>query len=213
MFRYLRRLYTYSVCQAKQYPVGFMVVIALIILMTLGCNTAPSKQRYENSEFGISLEKPRNWNVKYDERSRSIVLKAEKGIWHKDSALTAIKGVAISPLPCVSEQELEMNIDRIGTLYSLETITLIQEPTVIESGEYEVGIATVSIPTMSILEDSTANQINVQAPDIFQTIELRTIKCPDNFAMVYTYKGNSKELNTEAETIVDSIKLTCSAEP
>ncbi len=82
-----------------------------------------------------------------------------------------------------------------------------------ENEDYEVATATILIPTMSLPEDSSLNQVGVQDPDIFQTVDMRAIKCPNNFAMVYLYKGNSEQLNTEAEEIVDSIELTCAAEP
>ncbi|HIE56493.1 MAG TPA: hypothetical protein EYP90_15215 [Chromatiaceae bacterium] len=213
MFRYLKKVFSFLNRQAQWYRLGFLFAMLSVIYLVSGCSPTSSKQLYENSEFGISLEKPENWSVEFYERNRSIVLESETGIWNKDSVLIAIKGIAISPLPYVSEQELEVNIDRIRTLYNLDSVTIIQEPTIIESEKYEMATATILIPTMSIPEDSTGNQVGMQAPDIFQTVELRAIRCPNNFAMVYIYKGNSEQLNAEAESIVDSIELTCSTEP
>lgn len=213
MLRHLKKIFPFPNRQARWYRLGFLFALLLgTYLVVPGCRSTISQVLYENSEYGISLEKPGNWKLEFYERNRSIVLQAETGIWNKDSVLIVIQGIAISSLPYDSKQELEANIDRIRTLYNLESVTVIQEPTIMEGEEREMATATILIPTMSIPEDSTANQVGVQDPAVFQTIDMRTIRCPGNFALIYVYKGNSEQLNAEAETIVDSIRLTCENE-
>lgn len=213
MFHHLKKIFPFPSGQSQWYRLGFLLVLLSITYLVSGCSSTTSQELYENSEFGISLDKPGNWSLEFYERNRSIVLEAETGIWNKDSVLIVIQGIAVSPLLYDSKQELEANIDKIHTLYNLDSVTVIQEPTIIEGEAYEMATATILIPTMSIPEDSTANQVGVQDPNVFQTVDMRTIKCPGNFALIYVYEGNSEQLNAEAEAIVDSIELTCAAEP
>lgn len=213
MFHHLKKIFPFPDGQSQWYRFGFLFALLSVTYIVSGCSSTTTQELYKNSEFGISLEKPGNWNLEFYERNRSIVLEAETGIWNKDSVLIVIQGIAVSPLPYDSKQELEANIDRIRTLYNLKSVTVIQEPTIIEDEAYKMATATFLIPTMSIPEDSTANQVGVQDPDMFQTVDMRTIRCPGNFALIYVYKGNSQQLNAEAEAIVDSIQLTCAAEP
>lgn len=131
----------------------------------------------------------------------------------KDSVRIVIQPFTTLPESSFLSEHLEAAIDRIGTSYNLDSVTIIQEPTIIEGEVYEMATATILIPTIPIAEDSTANQVGLQGPDVFQTVDMRTIRCPGNFAFVYVYKGNSEQLNAEAEAIVDSIQLTCAAEP
>lgn len=213
MFHHLKNLFLFSDGQSQWYQLGFLLALLSVTQIVLGCSSTTSKELHKNSEFGISLEKPSNWSLEFHERNRSIVLETKKGIWNKDSVLIVIQGIAVSPLPYDSKQEIEVNIDRIRTLYDLDSVTTIQEPTIIEDEAYEMAIATILIPTMSIPKDSTANQLGVQEPDVFQIVNIGAIRCPSNFAIIYVYQGNSKQLNAEAKAIVDSIQLTCAAEP
>ena len=213
MFGHSKKILPFPDGQAQWYRLSYFFALLSVIFIVSSCSTTTSKELYENSEFGISLETSGNWSLEFNERNRSIVLEAETGIWDKDSILIVIRGIAISSLPYDSKQELEANIDRIRILYDLDPVTVIQEPTIIEDEAYEMATATILIPTMSIPEDSTANQVGVQDPDISQTVNMRTIRCPGNFAIVYVYKGNSEQLNAEAKAIVDSIQLTCATEP
>lgn len=209
MFHHLKKIFPFPDGQPQWYQLGFLLALLSVTHIVSSCSSTTSKELYENSEFGISLEKPGNWGLEFYERNRSIVLEAEKGIWNKDSVLIVIQGIAVSSLHYDSKQELEANIDRIRILYNLDSVTIIQEPTIIKDEAYEVATATILIPTMSIPEDSTANQVGVQEPDVFQTVDIHAIRCPGNFAIIYVYKGNSEQLNAEAEAIVAGIELTC----
>jgi len=215
MFRYLKKRFLFPNRQAQWYRSGFLLALLSVIYMVSGCSSTSVKQSFDDfgSSGGLSLEKPRNWQAEFDERTETIMLEAEKGILRKDSVRIVIQPFTTLPESSLLSEHLEAAIDRIGTSYNLDSVTIIQEPTIIEGEVYEMATATILIPTIPIPEDSTANQVGLQGPDVFQTVDMRTIRCPGNFALVYVYKGNSEQLNAEAEAIVDSIQLTCAAEP
>ncbi|HIP70569.1 MAG TPA: DNRLRE domain-containing protein, partial [Anaerolineae bacterium] len=203
MFRYLRKTLSLLSRQAQWHQLGFLFAMLSVIYLVVGCSSTSSKQLYENFEFGITLEKPRNWSVEFYERNGSIVLEAENGFWNKETARIEIYGYACVPsLLNDSESALESNIDRMHTLYNLDSVTIVQEPTIIEKKEYEMAAATILVPTMSLPEDSTKNQIGDRGPDIFQIIDMFAIRNSNNNSiMVYIYKGNSEKLNAEAQDI------------
>ncbi|MEZ4713491.1 MAG: hypothetical protein R3A44_40260 [Caldilineaceae bacterium] len=189
--------------------IGLRVAMFLLVVLLAGCTPEPSIQHYENAEFGVVLEKPRNWTIKYHERNRSLEINFDGGISNRGKALIIIRGIALAPSSYMPIQELELTIANIGDLFNVQTVTINQEPVVIEKGGHEVGIAKISVPTMSIPESSTANQMGIRDPNVFQQIELLTMQCPNNFAMAYLYLGNNEQINAEAEAIVNSIELSC----
>jgi hypothetical protein len=216
MFGYRRKTYEFPDWKGSWCQLNFLITLLLVAYLISGCNSTSSKQFYENSESGISLAKPKNWDLGYSERNGMIVLVAENGIWDKDSARIEIQGPACLPKTSSfnsPKEELEWNIYRIGMLYYLDSVTIIQEPTKVKTGDYEVTKAVIAIPTMSMLDDSARNQVGDPGPDIFQAIDMFAITGGDNTIMAYVYKGNSEALNAEAQEIVDSIQLTCSPEP
>jgi hypothetical protein len=210
MFYYLKKIMPHW--HAQRHRFSFLIAMVWIVYIVSACSSTSSKQLYENSEFGINLERPGNWSLEFYERSGSIVLEAESGIWNKNSARIEIYGYACVPtLFDDPGEELEANINRIRTLYNLDSIIIVQEPTKTEDNEVAMT-TTIMIPTISLPEGSARNQIGVREPDIFQTIDILAMRNSNNdeSLIVYVYKGNSEVLNTEAKDIVDSIKLTCS---
>jgi hypothetical protein len=171
-------------------------------------------QFYENSELGIKLERPENWSVDYYERNGSIVLTTENRFPNKGSASVDIFGSACnSTLFNPPDEALEYNIDRIRGLYDLDSITIIQEPMIFGTIDKEIVNATIQIPTTSIPKDSPGNQVGERSPEVFQIIDIFAIKYSnDDLIMAYIYKGNSEQLNAQAEGIVDSIQSTCPTE-
>jgi hypothetical protein len=218
MFGYRKKTSVFPNWKGIWYPLNFLIIMLLVAHLASGCVSPPSMQLYENPESGISLEKPENWDLAFYERSGVIVLEAENGSGNKDSARIEIHGSACVPAPTWfngPDEEIEANIDRIRDLYYLgSALTIVQEPVRVETGDYEVTKAIIMIPTMSLSEDDVINQVGARGPDIFQIIEMfAIINSNNNFIMVYVYKGNSEELNAEAQEIVDSIQLTCLTEP
>jgi hypothetical protein len=194
----------------------FPTVLLLLVYIMGGCNATSSMESYENTEAGISLEKPENWELSYIERNGMIVLTTENGIWNRDSVRIEIQGPACLSVPANSsspDEELERNIDRIRKLYNLESVTVVQEPTKSKTGDYEVTKSIIMIPSMALPQDSSRNQVGERGPDIFQIIDISAITHKGYTVMTYIYKGNSETLNTQAQTIIDSIQFTCVAEP
>jgi len=216
MYGCIKKKHILSNWKSKWNPLNSPITLLLMVYLISGCNPTTSKQLYENPISGISLEKPDNWDLAYYERSGRIVLEAETGFWHKDSAHIEIQGSACLSHPVTtnsSYQRLEHDIERIRDLYRLDTITIVQQPTIVESGENEVTKAVVSIPTMSLPEDSVANQVGDRGPDLYQTIDIFAIRGINTFLMAYIYKGKNEILNAQAQEIIDSIQRTCSVEP
>ena len=219
-FKNLRENREFSVSDVlspDRYQLSWPIIMFLVAHLASGCVSPPPKQLDETSKFGISLEKPKNWSLETNERNGSIVLEVKNEGVNTDSARIEIVGNACVPTPSWFkglDEEIELNIDRIGNLYNLDSVTRLQEPIVVETGNYEVAKAIIAIPTISMLGDPVRNKVGGQDPNVLQTIELFAIKNSNtNFVMAYIYKGNSEEFNAEAEKIVDSIQLTCSVEP
>lgn len=215
MLHCLEEVFSFSHKRDQWYRLVFLFALLSVTYLVSGCRSTTSQELYENAKFGVRLEKPGNWRLSLNERSGSIVLEPESGNGLKDSARIEIYGYACVPtLSHNTNETLESNIERIRTLYNLDSVTIIQPPIQVETGDNEITKATIRIPTMSLSEDSAKNQVGDRGPDIFQTIDMVAIRDRNNHSiMVYLYKGNSEELNAEAEAIADSIQLTCAATP
>lgn len=215
MFSYSNKIHVLPNWKGSWHQLNFLITLLLVTYLISGCVSTPSKQFYENPEFGISLEKPRNWDLAFYERSGTIVLEAENGIGNKDSARIEIYGYACVPILFNDPEEaIKSNIDRIRILYDLDSITIVQEPIRVETEDYEIVKAIISIPTISLPENSVENQVGDQGSNTFQTIDMFNVRDSNNNSiMVQLYKGNSEVLNVQAQEIINSIQITCSTEP
>jgi hypothetical protein len=52
-------------------------------------------------------------------------------------------------------EEVQRDIDRMRMFYSLDSVTIVQEPTKVKTGDDEVTKATIMIPTIALLDDPT----------------------------------------------------------
>lgn len=191
---------------------GLALTMILVIHLVLGCGASPSKQIYEDAEFGIRLEAPRNWSIESYKRNGSIVLETKEGLFAKDSARVEIYGIAcvIPPWPIDHEEVIAGQINRIETLYSLDSAIILQPPNKVEHKDYRIYTATIQIPTISMPEDSPRNQLGIRDSNTLQTIELYSIKDESNNGIwIEVYTGNNVQLNDQAQEIVNSIVLTC----
>ena len=185
----------------------------LVVLIAVGCTASISKQSYENLEVGLMLEKPGNWDLAYSERNGVISLEAEKGIWKKDAIRIQIHGRS-----CLSDaqepntpyntpkEEIEWNIQRMKTLYSLESITILQEPMTDKIGSNEVTKAIIEIPA-AVLEGGPSGNLGSDASQIINMFQIRD--SDKTSVMVYVFQSNNDELNAQAEEIVKSIQFNC----
>ncbi len=194
-----------------------LLINFLVVLIAVGCTASISKQSYENLEVGLMLEKPGNWDLAYSERNGVIYLEAEKGIWKKDAIRIQIHGRS-----CLSDvqdpntpyntpkEEIEWNIQRMKMLYSLESITIIQEPITDKIGSNEATKAVIEIPA-AVLEGSSDRS---RGSDISQRINMYQIRDGDKSSvMVYVFQSNNDELNVQAEEIIESIQFNCPSAP
>lgn len=203
----------------KKIFVKIGITFFLVSLFIIGCQSQLVEQKFEDfgSSGGLSLKRPSNWQAEYHERNGSIVLKAEKGILNKDSVVIVIQPYVFSSNQLnVPEEEVKANINRLKIHFYGDSMTIIQKPARLENEDYEIATAIISIPISSSSEDSAEDDSisyegDSQVLDNFRTVDLRAVQCANNFAMVYIYKGNNDQLNAEADDIVESIRLTCSA--
>lgn len=203
MLRCFERSFPLPGRQIQLEGLRFLFVVGLIICMVSGCSSNTSKHEFEffGLSRGFSLEIPRNWNATYDERSNSVTLLGESGMFHSDSASILIQPGTTAPTSSSLIEHLEAGIEITGVRFDLNPVTIIEEPTIIENEKYEMAMAIVSVPFRQNPEDG------------FQILEMRAVRCPNTFVMMYIYKRNNERLNTEAEAIADSIELNCLIEP
>ncbi len=199
-------------------PISFIISTIIFVLLVSGCDSKSTEQFWGSPGFGITLEKPRNWKIDSYERNGSVWLSAEKGILAKESAYIKIWVGGVSPNPPneinSAMDQLSFDFEMMHLYYDidLEDILVLQEPTELKNETYDIAVSTIQIPTLSMPENSLVNQIGIQAPDVFQIVELRAIRCSSTSASVYAFKSSNEKLNDEATDIVESIDLICTEE-
>ena len=208
-------------CTRPKHTVNSYLIPIFILLTLVGCSTFTAKRLYEISEASITLEKPVNWDIVYSERNGTIYLEAANGFGDKNTTRIQIHSSACRNHPenfkepfNNSVEEVEWNIQRIQLFYDQTPITLIQEPFVEKTGDYEVTKAIIDLPEVPMEEDS--DRISTRKDNLkpSQTVHLFQISDGDgNSAMAYIYQSNSDELNAQAQDIVDSIRFDCSIGP
>jgi hypothetical protein len=187
-----------------------ILMMAISIVCTFSrCTSTSSPQTYEDSQLGLSLEYPKNWNLQTSERlDNLIVLQSTGEPFAKDSARIEL---LVSPPNSSSfnlEEGLENRIKTKARLYDLESVTIIQLPTRVENQDYEIAVATIAIPTMSIPENSHRNQMGLRDLNTIQMVDMYVIRNNDNrYVEINIYRSESEELNTQAEAIVNSIRF------
>lgn len=171
---------------------------------------------YKNSETGTRINKPDNWKVSFNERNGLIVITAKEGFWKHDSARIEIFAGTCPISPATSDsfstplnELLQQDIERIGKLYNQESVSILQEPIKIDNAVYEVEKAIISIPTMSMFDDSARIQVGDPKPDKAQTIVLYAFRDSKRSVLAYMYTGNSETLNIQAKDIVESVRWAC----
>ena len=189
-----------------------LLIVLLAALFFVGYKFS-SDTHYENTQTGLTLEKPWNWDLTYYERNGVTYLTAENRIF--DKGLTHIQ---IHGYGCRSThdelanpiEEIEQDIQRIQTLYGLQSVNVIQGPFSAKVGINEVTKAIIDIPKMAMEDDPTTRRVETNGPNLIQAIHIIHIKnLEQNPVKVYIYPGESIELNNQAQKIVDNIKLSC----
>lgn len=199
---YLSRIQNYGI-QALNKFFKLLIGFFTVVLLTLGCNSVPPLELYENQQFGIRIEKPANWEAEYYERSGSIVLEAQSSEDDSDSARIEIFGIACVPTISESQDEhLETGIERIRNMFNLDVIEIVNEPVAYSKNDYQIIQTTVLVPESSLVEGDILDRT--------QTIRVFSVYDNyDNSIIVYFYEAKKDNLNIEGEKIIDSIDITC----
>lgn len=190
------------------------IFLLLVASLVSGCSPVSSEQLYQVSEAGISIEKPMNWRVEYFERSGLTVVESKKNLWNNASARIEIYGNACQPSSWANQlkDSLEFNIERIQNLYNLESVSVIQESTRVETIDYEVIKVVIAIPSEAMAGDTSRLLVGDPDPDTQQMIRLFVISDQLHYVVAYLYEGENEDLNTKAQEIIESVQFICSGE-
>ena len=194
----------------KRKLIVLLITISSIYILP-ACYSTSSSEIYVIPNESISLELPSNWDVSSNDRvANFMVLQSKKGLLERNSArIEMFYNRRAARLP-IDLENLEKDIERIGRLYGLTSVTIIESPRIIADNDYEIAMAVISIPTMSIPKDSSRNQTGHRDANLSQIIELYSLANDHYYLSLYVYKGNSDELNAQAQDIINSIQLMAS---
>ena len=189
-------------------------VLVLGLFVLSGCQKPSTSERYENNEIGISLEKPGNWSISFNDRNGILLLYTGDSRHGKDSARIEFFSPACpSSLAAYDDpyEAIATNVERIKRLYNLQSIDIIQGTSIVKKGNIEIVKAAIVVPTMALVDDPNRNQTGVQKPNIFQNIEIYALTKNNDILMAFVYQGNNEAINSQAQDIVVNTEITCSS--
>ncbi|MFQ5471214.1 MAG: hypothetical protein ACE5EH_13105 [Gammaproteobacteria bacterium] len=183
----------------------FLIVSLAWLLPSCGSS---SPEYYENQEWNFSLEYPNNWELNEDNRvANDFSLQVTKGLLRNSNAWIYL----YVSLPQDSPPELETDMENYIEIVTREThqsLEVIQISDVIDDGSYKMIWATVSVPTLSLAEDSPINQMGERTENVSQTINIYILRnSQGQDIVVEVYKGTDESLNAQADEIVKSIQF------
>lgn len=157
----------------------------------------------------MQLEYFGNWGIELFERNGLIVLEANEGFFYKNSARVEVMNYLCLIEDRTGPDEIvRSDIERIRSLYQLETMTIIQEPNEAQIAENEIVRAVIEIPTTA-MKASARNQMGHASPDINQRVEIIAMTSNRSTQMAYIYYGNNEHLNNQAREIAENIHFNC----
>jgi len=186
------------------------VISALIVASTLsGCSSISSTQLYQNHQMGIVLEHPNNWKIETNPRvDNHIILQSKNVLFERNSSRIEIFVNPLNKSPFDMIEKLDASIISLTRSHELDSFIVVKQPTIHYGRDPDMASATISIPTASLPEDSSKNQMGVRSQDITQILEIFLLKNIDRrYMLVEIYRGKSEELNAQAEAIVNSIRF------
>ncbi len=177
--------------------------------LLLGCGST-SLINYESPEWNWGVEYPSNWELNDDNRvANDFSLQATKKLRKGSSA--RIQLIVEMPFQEGSTSELEADMEKYLKIVSerthqIKSLQTIQISDVIDNGDHKMIWATVSVPTIDIVEGSSVNQMGERDENISQIIDIYILRnSQEQSIIVEVYKGADDELNSEADEIVKSI--------
>ncbi len=195
----------------KRLPLIISIFLIILLMMSCSPNSA-TIQKYENEEFGISLELPTPWRLNYFKRGGKIIIYISQ---NNETSIVRIQvqGLACLDLPDWAYDQLrniEDQIDSIKAYYEVDSIIVLQDTKITEINEKTIYQKIIRIPTMALPADAIINQWGEQSPLIDQEAEIYAITKGDAFVLVQFYLGPYDNLNEEGRDIIDSIQFLCS---
>lgn len=192
----------------------FLLIILLLIsfvCLLSGCGS-PSLEYYENQAWNFRLEYPKNWELNDNNRvANDFALQATKGLFRKSSA--RIHLYVELPFSREPPVELEADMENYITIvrkrtHIIKSLEVIQISDVIDIGSHKMIWATVSVPTLDIVEDASINQMGQRKENVSQVIDIYILRNSEGQNIVAeVYKGDDEDLNAQAAEIVRSIRF------
>lgn len=181
----------------KHYLIVFAFVLANIIL---GCSSSASKQVYNDTDLGISLEFPGTWKLERDERVLLLNLTPTETSLGEDPVSITILSVYDEGQELLAEFEDE--VERVRRTNALGEVQFINLPNKFSINDSEAISATITILTQ--LDSET----NLEPSTSLQPMDLIVIRDKDQLIVVHVQKSDINEfLNMQANDIVKSVQL------
>lgn len=212
----MRQTYNAGIYQTAEHSLVSRISTLLVIFLLAGCGPTSRQIEYQNKETGIWFEMPGNWTAEYYDRNAMVYVSGRRA-----TVPDAVAYITISAGHCSNQldsvdTELEAltvmvknDIERMGRLYGLETVEILEEPTRVE-GKYSEGIrAVVQIPTAAMGEDPKEVPAGNPASVAFQIIEVYAINYNQNILWIHFYPGSDERLNDQAREIIRSMRRVC----
>ncbi len=192
--------------EKRIWRVLLIVTVCLIVFLLLGCDL-----HYKNPEFGISLDYPVLWRIRYWERSGTIV------IYLSQDNKSSIARIVLYGIVCIDNPDwaydqianIEEYIQETQTFYEIDSIVVVQNTIVYEYNDKTIYRKTIKIPTLALPSDTNINQWDEQSPLIDQVMEMYSIVKGEYFVLVRFFPGPSEQANEEGREIIDSIQFLC----
>lgn len=189
---------------------SILILLCLLLFNVFSCTQIKKQSIYKNTIAGYSIELPETWEAKYYERSGLTLVIQNDREWKDSSTRLEIYGTACDNYPPgfdSSIKYLSNQINRIKLLYSLDDISVIDEPVTLSIGNIIFTTAMVEVPMEAISESKGLNL----GKNKFQVIEIFIISNKENeFLMdAYYYQDVDQNVNNQAKAIVYSFKTIC----
>lgn len=188
-----------------------LAILIFFDCILFSCNSLSSKY-YQNQEWNFGLEYPTtNWVLIEGERvANEFALQGETGFGENGKARIYVNVELPFQAPLFTELELtdmENYLDIINQRkHVISSMNVKEISEVIDLGSYQMIWATITIPTLEIVDGSLVNQMEQRTENVTQIINIYIFENTDGQRIIAElYKGTDENLNLQAEAIVQSI--------
>lgn len=188
-----------------------LTILIFFDCILLSCNSPPPKY-YQNQEWNVSLEYPTtNWVLIEGERvANEFALQGETSFGGKGKARIYVNVELPFQAPLFTELELTDIEDYLAIInqrkHVIRSLDVKETSGVNDLGNYQMIWATITVPTLEIIEGSPVNQMEQRTENVTQIINIYIFQNKDGQRIIAElYKGTDENLNFQAEAIVQSI--------